>query len=155
MHDCFNVQAGSGDANDLASLDYSALIGGAFTALRALAVFLTVMPHALTSHQACFTTSCNRLFCTTGPLVAAVNAQAQAAMKSIAFLHEAGLQPNGSTVNVQFTFDALNASTGERVTRTIAFPLIAVLPVPMVEVRICCACAQSMIGSESRSGAMV
>lgn len=69
-----------------------------------------------------------------GPLTAAVKAQALAAQASMNFIKKAGFDPDGSVTTVSLSFKGFNATTQQYIDRTMTIPLLAILPIPFVEV---------------------
>lgn len=70
-----------------------------------------------------------------GPLNAVIDAQVKAAMATVKFVKDIGFDENGKAVKVDFTFDSVNASTGERTERTLHVPILTMVPVPFIRVR--------------------
>ena len=66
-----------------------------------------------------------------GPLNAAINAQAQAAVTTVNFIRDIGLQDNGSgkleAINIQFTYQ-----DGSGAFRRLTVPLLTVIPIPFI-----------------------
>jgi hypothetical protein len=70
-----------------------------------------------------------------GPLVAVVNAQAQAALSSANFVNAVGFDDEKRAISVDFLYEATNATTGESQMNKISVPLLAMLPIPFLRVR--------------------
>ena len=69
-----------------------------------------------------------------GPLEAVVNAQAAAAVTTIAFIHTIGMD-NGTVRMLQFSYNTRNATTGVMQAKSLAVPLLAIVPIPYLRVR--------------------
>jgi hypothetical protein len=86
----------------------------------------------------------------TGPLSAAVKAQALAAQSSIHFIKQAGFNPDGSVTTVSLSFKGFNSTTQQYIDRTMTIPLLAILPIPFVEVCVSrCATVSKRVGRAS------
>jgi Protein of unknown function (DUF2589) len=70
-----------------------------------------------------------------GPLVAAVNAQAQATMSSINFIQNVGFDANGDAIHVEFVYNRTNTTTGLVKETKMTVPLLTVVPIPFFRVR--------------------
>ncbi len=84
-----------------------------------------------------------KLFCTwpwficvvfAGPLLAVIDAQAQAGVASYSYVSKAGFAANGSANQVTFNYEAVN-STGNKESKTLTVPLLTLLPIPYIKVR--------------------
>jgi hypothetical protein len=69
-----------------------------------------------------------------GPLNAAVNAQAQAALASVNFIKNIGFDRNNRTINVVFGYSSVNATTGATVKNSLSVPLLTLMPIPYLRV---------------------
>jgi hypothetical protein len=69
-----------------------------------------------------------------GPLNAVVNAQAQAAMSTVNFIRSIGFDRNNKTINVNFAYQSINASTGLVTKHTLSVPVLTILPIPYLRV---------------------
>jgi Protein of unknown function (DUF2589) len=78
-----------------------------------------------------------------GPLVAAVNAEAQSAMVTLQYIESVGFAKNGNTSkkggdsthqvqNVEFTYDRVDGSTKK--TESLTVPLLAMVPIPWIRI---------------------
>eukprot|EP00567_Pseudictyota_dubia_P010101 CAMPEP_0197460714 /NCGR_PEP_ID=MMETSP1175-20131217/54760_1 /TAXON_ID=1003142 /ORGANISM="Triceratium dubium, Strain CCMP147" /LENGTH=204 /DNA_ID=CAMNT_0042995863 /DNA_START=82 /DNA_END=696 /DNA_ORIENTATION=- len=68
-----------------------------------------------------------------GPLVAVVNAQAQAAMTTVDFVNAVGFHENKTAIMVAFTYDSTNEN-GTRVNSRLEVPILTMLPIPHLQV---------------------
>jgi hypothetical protein len=75
-----------------------------------------------------------RMCAPTGPLMAAVNAQAQAALTTLNFVKSVGFDDNGDAIYVEFVFNRTNATTGSVEENRIEVPILTILPVPYLRV---------------------
>jgi hypothetical protein len=69
-----------------------------------------------------------------GPLNAAVDAQAKAALTTVTYLQKLGLDEKGVARTVDFTYTTTNQTTGFRVQRTLRVPLLTIVPIPYLRV---------------------
>jgi Protein of unknown function (DUF2589) len=69
-----------------------------------------------------------------GPLAAIIKAQAMAAQSTADFIKSVGLDENNNVVNVDFDYEVLNATTGEKYTNTLTVPLLTIIPIPFIKV---------------------
>jgi hypothetical protein len=56
-------------------------------------------------------------------------------MSTINFVKSIGFDAEGKAIKMDFTFDAVNASTGQRTERTLHVPILTMVPVPFLRVR--------------------
>jgi len=72
-----------------------------------------------------------------GPLMACIDAQAQAAFSTMVYLDTVGFETiNGSKVlsTVTFHYDSVDASTGAITRLSISVPLITIVPIPFIQI---------------------
>lgn len=69
-----------------------------------------------------------------GPLQAVVKAQAAAAMTSVEFIQAVGFDDNGSAIQVSFTYNSTNATTGAVQTNSLSVPFLTIVPIPFLRV---------------------
>jgi hypothetical protein len=67
---------------------------------------------------------------------AVIIAQAQAAMATVNFIKTIGFDENNQSINVQFSYSAINATTGQLTENTLSVPLLSIVPIPYIRVRI-------------------
>lgn len=72
-----------------------------------------------------------------GPMNAVIIAQAQAAMATVNFIKTIGFDDNNQSVNVQFSYSAINATTGQLTENTLSVPLLSIVPIPYIRVSVC------------------
>jgi hypothetical protein len=113
---------------EVSSLDYKAMIGGAW--------FVSVLWWLFcgTCLWRFGLADCARHCLCAGPLVAVVNAQAQAALSTASFIRTVGFDEEGKSVSVEFSYDTVNSTTGETQVTTVRIPLLAMLPIPYLKV---------------------
>ena len=73
-----------------------------------------------------------------GPLTAVIDAQAQAAISTVEFINAVGFDENRNAINVQFSYNVTNITTGEQYENTISVPFLTIVPIPFI--RVSCAC---------------
>ncbi len=69
-----------------------------------------------------------------GPLVAVVNAQAQAGIASVDLMRKVAFEANGAAKKLPFTFQQMNTTSGTEQTNEVVFPALAILPLPFQQV---------------------
>jgi Protein of unknown function (DUF2589) len=69
-----------------------------------------------------------------GPLTAVIKAQAMAAQSTADFIKSVGLDENNNVVNIDFDYEAVNTTTGEKYTNTLTVPLLTIIPIPFIRV---------------------
>ena len=74
------------------------------------------------------------LFCA-GPLIAVINAQAQAAMSTINFVNSVAFDSNKKAISVSFIYNSINSTSGTVQTNNLTVPLLTMLPIPFIQVR--------------------
>jgi hypothetical protein len=74
------------------------------------------------------------LFTVSGPLAAIIKAQAMAAQSTADFIKSIGLDENNNVINVDFDYEVLNATSGEKYTNTLTVPLLTIVPIPFIKV---------------------
>ena len=81
--------------------------------------------------------------CESGPLNAIVNAQAQAAMSTINFIRSIGFDKDNKTINVNFSYQSINATSGLLTKHVLSVPVLTILPIPYIRVSLWCVCVLS------------
>jgi Protein of unknown function (DUF2589) len=74
--------------------------------------------------------------CDAGPLMACVNAQAQAALTTLNFVKSVGFDDSGEAIYVQFVFNRTNGTTGDVEENKIDVPMLTILPIPYLRVSV-------------------
>ncbi len=85
-----------------------------------------------------FTANGGCCFWFAGPLVAVINAQAQAAMSTINFVNSVGFNANKEAIMVAFKYNVTNATTGLTQTNQLTVPILTIMPIPFLRVRGAC-----------------
>lgn len=67
-----------------------------------------------------------------GPLNAAIEAQARAAVSTVKFIKDVGLDENGNVVPITFKID--NSQGGNNNTLSLEVPLLTVVPIPFIRI---------------------
>ncbi len=69
-----------------------------------------------------------------GPLTAVINAQAQAALSTVAFINAVGFDENRKPINVAFSYNVTNITTGQVYENSITVPFLTIVPIPFIRV---------------------
>ena len=56
-------------------------------------------------------------------------------MSTIEFVNTVGFDDTGSAIMVDFSYDAINATTGETTETVITVPFLTIVPIPYIRVR--------------------
>ena len=75
-----------------------------------------------------------------GPLTAIINAQAAAAISTVQFINAVGFDANRNAINVKFSYNVTNSTTGVRTENTISVPFLTIVPIPFIRVSAPAAC---------------
>lgn len=102
------------------------------------------MPAGHVSHKARCSRCVTRMSCwghdklaavCAGPLIAVINAQAQAAMSTINFVNSVAFDSNKNAISVSFIYNSINSTSGAIQTNNLTVPLLTMLPIPFIQVR--------------------
>jgi hypothetical protein len=72
--------------------------------------------------------------------MAVVRAQAAAAQTTMQYIRAVGFDDEGKAINVVFTYNITNSTTGNRQENSIAVPFLTIVPIPFLQVTlfVCC-----------------
>ncbi len=77
------------------------------------------------------------------PLKSVVDAQGIAALSTVNFIQQVGFTNKNEAINVNFTYQSLNGTTGRQQTNILSVPILTILPIPFIRVRFSCVCLSS------------
>ncbi len=69
-----------------------------------------------------------------GPLTAIIDAQAAAAISTVEFINAVGFDEDRNAINVKFSYNVTNTTTGEQIENTISVPFLTIIPIPFIRV---------------------